>query len=164
MGVTKFPSVEISLKGELEGWTETMSALMAEEKFQRSLQESRVYDAQFGGAKGGPHQTQMKVWHNDSSKFAELCSTGEQKALLLGILLANCRLHMAHHQRRPLLLLDEVVAHLDETRRESLFEEIENLGIQAWFTGTDESVFLALGEKAQFFKIHRAQLMPKIVN
>ncbi len=164
MGITKFPRVEIFLKGELENWAEAMSSLDAEEKFQRSLKESRVHDAQFGSAKVGPQQTQMKVWHEDSSRFAELCSTGEQKALLLGILLANCRLYMEHHQRRPLLLLDEVVAHLDEVRRESLFEEIENLGIQAWFTGTDESVFLPLGEKAQFFKIHRAQLMPKIVN
>lgn len=164
VGITKFPSVELSLKGELENWAETMSSLDAEEKFQRSLQESRSYDAQFGGAKVGPHQTQVKVWHEAVGQFAELCSTGEQKALLLGILLANCRLHMGHHQRRPLLLLDEVVAHLDNVRRESLFEEIENLGIQAWFTGTDESVFLALGEKAQFFNIHRAKLMPKIVN
>ncbi len=163
-GVTNFPKVEISLRGDLESWADHMSSLEAEEKFQRSLLESRHQDTQFGGAKTGTHQTQVKVFHVAENKFAEVCSTGEQKALLLGIMLANCRLHMKHHRRRPLLLLDEVVAHLDASRRASLFEEIEDLGVQAWFTGTDESIFLPLGEKAQFFKIHRAKIVPKIVN
>jgi DNA replication and repair protein RecF len=85
---------------------------------------------------------------------AQLCSTGEQKALLIGLVLAHAKaVKDARGGLAPLLLLDEIAAHLDELRREALFEEIEALGAQAWLTGTDEDVFAPLRERAQFFTI-----------
>ena len=84
---------------------------------------------------------------------ASLCSTGEQKALLIAIQLAAARLVTADAGRPPLLLLDEVAAHLDSQRRDSLFEAVLDLGGQAWFTGTDADAFAALRDRARFVEI-----------
>ena len=81
------------------------------------------------------------------------CSTGEQKAMLIAILLGQARLMAAERGRPPLLLLDEVAAHLDEERRRALFEALLELGVQAWLTGTDRTLFAAFGERAQFFAV-----------
>jgi DNA replication and repair protein RecF len=92
---------------------------------------------------------------------AALCSTGEQKALLIGLVLAHAKaVKEACSGLAPLLLLDEIAAHLDDVRREALFEEIETLGAQAWFTGTDRDVFAPLQKKAQFFEIEDGRVMP----
>jgi DNA replication and repair protein RecF len=85
---------------------------------------------------------------------AALCSTGEQKALLIGLVLAHAKaVKDARSGLAPLLLLDEIAAHLDDLRREALFEEIEALGVQAWLTGTDRDAFAPLKRRAQFFDI-----------
>ena len=84
---------------------------------------------------------------------ADQCSTGEQKALLIAIVLANARLETAERNRAPLLLLDEVAAHLDVEHREALFEELLNLGTQAWLTGTDDAIFQSLAGTAQFLSV-----------
>ena len=81
---------------------------------------------------------------------ASQCSTGEQKALLIAIVLANTHLHARERNRVPLLLLDEVAAHLDPKRRKALFNEIDKLGAQAWLTGTDLALFKSFGNKAQY--------------
>ncbi|HLI21384.1 MAG TPA: DNA replication and repair protein RecF, partial [Stellaceae bacterium] len=88
------------------------------------------------------------------------CSTGEQKALLLSILLAQARLIAAARGAAPLMLLDEVAAHLDAERRTALFDELLNLKTQAWLTGTDSTLFAALRGRAQFFAVADARLSP----
>jgi DNA replication and repair protein RecF len=89
---------------------------------------------------------------------AALCSTGEQKALLIAILLAHARLQAALRGAAPIMLLDEVAAHLDELRRRALFEELLSLGAQAWLTGTDPGLFAELGQAAQFFAVRDARV------
>ena len=91
---------------------------------------------------------------------AEVCSTGEQKALLIAIILANARLMAAERGQPPLILLDEVAAHLDAERRTALFGEILDLGAQAWLTGTDSAVFAELGDAANFFRVEDAHVTP----
>ena len=98
------------------------------------------------------------VTHVGRAQAARLCSTGEQKALLLSIQLANARLVKGHSGAAPLLLLDEVAAHLDETRRTALFEEIQVLGAQAWLTGTDAQLFRPLRGLGQFLRVADASI------
>jgi DNA replication and repair protein RecF len=93
----------------------------------------------------GPHRSDLLVTHRDKALPARLCSTGEQKALLLSVIIAHARLLALELGAAPVLLLDEVIAHLDRDRRRALFEEILALGMQAWVTGTDEAVFAELG-------------------
>ncbi|MEM9685062.1 MAG: DNA replication and repair protein RecF, partial [Pseudomonadota bacterium] len=114
-----------------------------------------------GGAAVGPHRSDLEVRHLGHGMPAGLCSTGEQKALLIAIVLANARLQTAERGRVPLLLLDEVAAHLDASRREALFEEIDGLGAQAWYTGTDRAVFESLDGRAQHVTVHAGQLRPE---
>ena len=153
VSVSGFPQVHLSLEGVVESLCLEMSALEAEERIEALLRESRGVDARLGGSQIGPHQTQVQFFHVERKKFAEFCSTGEQKALLLSLILANCRLHRKSKNRTPILLLDEVVAHLDQERRETLYTEILDLGVQCWMTGTDQKVFAPLGEKAQYFYV-----------
>ena len=92
-------------------------------------------DAESGGAAHGPHRSDLTVIDLDTDMPAARCSTGEQKALLIAIVIANTRLHTARRSETPLLLLDEVVAHLDPDRRAALLEAVLELGAQAWLTG-----------------------------
>ena len=96
--------------------------------------------------------------HIDKNVPAAQCSTGEQKAVLISIVLANARLQALDAGVVPLLLLDEVAAHLDEVRRVALFDEIAALGAQAWMTGTDRHLFAPLGERAQYFSVADAAI------
>ncbi|MBI3444275.1 MAG: DNA replication and repair protein RecF, partial [Magnetospirillum sp.] len=94
---------------------------------------------------------------------AGLCSTGEQKAVLVSIVLAQSRVQSRSGARAPLLLLDEVVAHLDELRRAALFDELCALGAQSWMTGTDAMLFAGFGSRAQFFRVTDANVAPEKV-
>ncbi len=89
---------------------------------------------------------------------AERCSTGEQKALLIGLVLAHARLVATMTGFAPILLLDEIAAHLDEGRRAALFARIDALGGQAFMTGTDKAMFSALGARAQFVTVRDGQI------
>jgi DNA replication and repair protein RecF len=89
---------------------------------------------------------------------AELCSTGEQKALLIGLVLAQARLAARQTGEAPVVLLDEIAAHLDQSRRDALFAVLDDLGCQAFMTGTDAQVFDALGERAQRLTVRDAQV------
>jgi DNA replication and repair protein RecF len=91
---------------------------------------------------------------------AEQCSTGEQKALLIAVVLANARLQAAERGAAPILLLDEVAAHLDGEKRRVLFEALLGLGVQAWLTGTDRQLFEEFGDRAQFYTVADAALRP----
>ena len=102
----------------------------------------------------------FSVTHLDKNVAAAQCSTGEQKALLISIVLANARLQALDAGAVPLLLLDEVAAHLDQQRREALFDEITAMGAQAWMTGTDQALFAPLGSAAQHFAVADARITP----
>lgn len=148
-----FPRCGLSLEGDLDRWLEEGSALAAEERLRAALHDSRERDAQLGGAAVGPHRSDLAARHLEKDAPAGLCSTGEQKALLIGLVLAHARLIAIERGRPPLLLLDEVAAHLDATRRETLYSEILSLGLQAWLTGTEPAVFDPLVGAAQAFAV-----------
>ncbi len=148
-----FPKIAVDLQGEVELLVRENSATEAEERLQERFFESRNRDAIVGGSKVGAHQSEFLVLNLDCDQQAEVCSTGEQKALLLTLIMANARLLATVHEVTPILLLDEVVAHLDENRRHVLFKEILNLGIQSWLTGTDAQVFEPLRDNGYFVNI-----------
>ena len=152
-GNDHFPLAKLRAKGVVEELLMSASALEAEEIFATSLQESRAKDAITGGAASGPHKSDLDVHYAAKNMPADQCSTGEQKALLIGIILAHAALIKAERGAPPILLLDEVAAHLDEERRAALYDLLEELGAQVWLTGTDENLFTAIEGKAQFFEI-----------
>lgn len=154
--VGPFPAAELDAEGPVEHWLDRGPALSVEDTLRQALRDSRRVDSVSGGAAVGPHKSDLAVRHTAKDMPAVLCSTGEQKALLLSIILANTRLLAAERGAAPLLLLDEVAAHLDPGRREALFDEILALGAQAWMTGTDPSVFAPLGPSATRFHIEDA--------
>lgn len=158
MGVGPFPAARLALTGEIESLLERMSALEAEDAFREHLLSARLRDAETGGAAMGPHRSDVEATHVPKGQPAGSCSTGEQKALLISIVLANARLRALDKGAPPLLLLDEVAAHLDEERRQALFAEIAALGGQAWLTGTDESAFAPIVREAQHFRVRDAAL------
>ena len=122
--------------------------------------EHRAEDAATGRTGFGSHRSDFAVRHLDKDMPADQCSTGEQKALLIAVVLANARLQAAECGVAPLLLLDEIAAHLDVDKRQVLFETLLGLGVQAWLTGTDPILFDDLGAKAQFFIVADATLRP----
>ncbi len=129
------------------------------ESLTRQLCDARRRDEAAGRSTVGPHRADLRVRHREKDMPAADCSTGEQKALLIGLVLANARLQaVAHGGAAPLLLLDEVAAHLDEDRRSCLFDEICALGAQAWMTGTDAALFSALGPRAQHFEVRNGMI------
>jgi DNA replication and repair protein RecF len=155
-----FPRARLAVRGTIEAWLEEMPALAAEEKFRAMLRERRNIDRDAGAATEGPHRSDLAVWHAEKAQAAEQCSTGEQKALLIAITLANARLIRARRQMAPLMLLDEVSAHLDGRRRAALYEELLALGGQAWLTGTDETLFSDLEGRAEFFTVMDGVVTP----
>jgi DNA replication and repair protein RecF len=124
----------------LEGWSGG--------DFARDLREGRTRDAAAGRTLTGPHRQDLIVTHLDKGQAAARCSTGEQKALLIGIVLAHADLVADAVGRAPILLLDEVAAHLDPLRRAALFERISGAGYQAWLTGTEAVLFEAVPAEA----------------
>lgn len=130
----------------LDGWTATSD--LAQE-----LRSGRNRDAAAGRTLSGPHRSDLSVTHIGKAQPAARCSTGEQKALLLGIVLAHADLVATRTGRRPLLLLDEVAAHLDPVRRAALFDQLSSGGGQVWMTGTEPALFAELGQSASWFQL-----------
>lgn len=153
-----FPNAHISLGGELEEGLLNGPAVDVEGAFCERLLQTRVFDAASGRTAHGPHKTDLLVRHGPKDMPADLCSTGEQKALLIGITLASARLSASQFGAPPLLLLDEVAAHLDDKRRGFLFEELEDIGSQVWLTGTDKSLFAQLENRARFFHFENGKI------
>ena len=153
-----FPRAALALAGTVEDWLDRMPALAVEEKFAAALCAARREDGLAGGATIGPHRSDLVIRHRDKDIAADLASTGEQKALLISILLAHTRLQRELRGEPPLLLLDEITAHLDGARRSALFDRLERLGGQAWLTGTDRSLFAPLDGAAQFLSVHDGAL------
>jgi len=160
LGVGPFPRATLALDGTIENWLKQMPALAVEDGFRRQLAADRARDAETGGAQCGPHRADLTVTHLGKGLPAAQCSTGEQKALLISIVLAHARLLTESRGCAPILLLDEVAAHLDAGRRSALFEEILALDLQAWLTGTEAELFAELGERAQFFGVRDAAILP----
>jgi DNA replication and repair protein RecF len=155
-----FPVPVLALQGGVEQLLDDRPALAAEEAFRKALADGRRRDAEAGGATFGPHRSDLQVWHRANDMPAAQCSTGEQKALLIGLVLATARLMATEGSGTPLLLLDEIAAHLDEIRRQALYQAILALGAQAWLTGTDRHLFDGLSGTAQFFDVQGGALTP----
>ena len=146
-----FPWAELKLEGSLEGALADHPAVEVEDIYLKELIATRERDRAAGRTLSGPHRSDLVVGHGPKAMPARVSSTGEQKALLLGIVLAHAELVTERQSGvAPILLLDEVTAHFDETRRAALFAEILRLGTQAWMTGTDQGAFSALRGQAQF--------------
>jgi DNA replication and repair protein RecF len=160
MGVGPFPAAGLAVSGKIDDWLATMSALDCEDHFGDALARSRDQGPHAGRVPVGPHMSDFEVTHLDKNIAAGVCSTGEQKALLISIVLANARLQALDAGAVPILLLDEVAAHLDEKRREALFDEITAMGAQAWMTGTDAALFAPLASAAQYFSVVDARITP----
>ncbi len=156
-----FPLAQINAKGTIEELLQNIPALEVEELFRHQLSESRGVDMLTGGAATGPHKSDLSVIMVEKNMPANQCSTGEQKALLIGIILSNARLIAAERGAPPILLLDEVAAHLDKTRRRALYDLLKDLGGQVWLTGTDFNLFDSITGTAQFFEIHDSQIKAK---
>ena len=146
-----FPWAELKLEGTLETALADHPAVEVEDIYLKELVATRERDRAAGRTLSGPHRSDLVVGHGPKAMPARLSSTGEQKALLFGVVLAHAEL-VAERQSgiAPILLLDEVTAHFDEHRRAALFAEIIRLGAQAWMTGTDAAAFSALRGRAQF--------------
>lgn len=158
---TSFPEPYMMLEGEVETWLESLPALEVEDKIQGILMEGRSQDAHRGGAAIGAHHSDLIVLMQDNGRPAALCSTGQQKALLLSILMANCKLQTAVRGASPVVVLDEVVAHLDQQRRQELMEELFALKVHVWLTGTEGRAFWDLENRAQFLYVQNNTVISK---
>lgn len=152
---TVFPQSLIGLDGTLENaFSDGADAETVETSYRAQLAEQRSIALRAGRTLIGPHRTELHVTHAAKAMPAGLCSTGEQKALLIGLVLAHARAQMqSETPRRPILLLDEVAAHLDAERRAALAEELLDLELQVFLTGTDAALFSDFGARAQHLRV-----------
>jgi DNA replication and repair protein RecF len=153
LGVGPFPRASLAMAGEIDGWLASMAALDAEDRLRAELVATRMRDAEAGTTSCGPHRSDLAVRHLDLDLPAAEGSTGQQKAVLVSIALAHARLVALSRGRPPLLLLDEIAAHLDAERRAALFDEVVALGVQSWMTGTDADLFKPLAGRAQLMRV-----------
>jgi DNA replication and repair protein RecF len=157
-----FPLARLEILGEIEKRLENQSALDVEESFKADLVKSRPRDALTGGAAIGVHRSDFDVVMAEKNMPAAQCSTGEQKALLIGVMLAHARLINAERGAPPLLLLDEIAAHLDDGRRAALYARLAALGGQVWLSGTDHALFERYEGSAQRFEIEAQGLIKSL--
>ena len=155
-----FPVPRIGLEGTAEAWLADMPALEAEERLKAEFAAARRIDAETGTTVMGPHRADLAVRHAVKNVAAPECSTGEQKALLISIVLSHARLQSMLRGWTPVLLLDEVAAHLDRPRRRALFDRILALGSQAWLTGTDAEMFEDFHQNAHFLSVADGGAIP----
>jgi DNA replication and repair protein RecF len=148
-----FPWMDVALEGETERLVGSCPALEAEDIFRGILRDNRSRDAAAGRTLIGPQASDLCVRHGPKQVPAAQASTGEQKALLAGLVLAHARLVAAISGLTPLVLLDEIAAHFDPVRRDALFEELETLGGQIWLSGTDKGTFGAIEKRALMLKV-----------
>ena len=148
-----FPWADLALEGDVERLVAAMPALAAEERYRALLRDNRARDAAAGRTLIGPHVGDLLVRHGPKDAPAAQSSTGEQKALLVGLVLAHARLVAAMSGMAPLALLDEVAAHFDPRRRAALFEALERIGGQVFLTGADPAAFAGLAGRAQLLEV-----------
>jgi DNA replication and repair protein RecF len=155
-----FPQADLGIAGTLELEIGTMPAVEIEERFRHALASGRERDRAAGRTLEGPHRSDLVVRHRPKAMPAELCSTGEQKALLVGIVLSHARLCGEMSGNVPILLLDEIAAHLDAGRRAALFGILLDLGCQTFMTGTEASLFSSVRGRAQFLTVDHGRVTP----
>jgi DNA replication and repair protein RecF len=153
-----FPPAELTLEGWIERLLPTHSALDVEERYRAVLRENRARDAAAGRTLDGPHVTDLAVVYARKAMAASAASTGEQKALLIGLVLAHARLIDEMTGATPVLLLDEIVAHLDPARRGALHGELAELGAQAWMTGADPAQFAEVADRATMLDVRNGRV------
>jgi len=148
-----FPTAQIALDGEVERALEIESATEVEERYRMRLRDNRPRDRAAGRTLEGPHRSDLIVLHQEKAIEAARASTGERKALLVGLILSHARLVTQMHGFAPVVLLDDVAAFLDAERRAALFRALEKLGAQVLVTGVDESAFSALDPSVARFRV-----------
>ena len=153
-----FPPVEIALDGWMEKLLPAHPAIEIEERYRAVLRDNRGRDAAAGRTLDGPHLTDLLVVYRQKGIAAADASTGEQKALLIGLVLAHARLITEMTGSAPVLLLDEVVAHLDPARRAALHGELAELGAQVWMTGADPALFAEIKDDAAMIEVNAGRL------
>jgi len=153
-----FPSAEIALDGWMEQGLLGHPAVEIEERYRTILKDNRPRDAAAGRTLDGPHLTDLAVVYAPKSIPAADASTGEQKALLIGLVLAHAGLLAEMTEFAPVLLLDEVVAHLDPGRRTALYDALDRLGAQVWMTGADPAAFADIAAQADIFTVGGGQI------
>jgi DNA replication and repair protein RecF len=153
-----FPAAALALDGWMEWLVPLEPAVEVEDRYRAMLKANRARDAAAGRTLEGPHLTDLLVTHADKHIAAAEASTGEQKALLIGLILAHAGLLAEMSGFAPVLLLDEVIAHLDPMRRSALYAELDALGAQAWITGADAAAFADIEGKADVFDVLPGQV------
>ena len=153
-----FPSAEIALDGWMERLLPDHPAVEIEDRYRGILKDNRARDAAAGRTLDGPHLTDLAVIYAPKSIPAADASTGEQKALLIGLVLAHAGLLAEMTGFAPVLLLDEVVAHLDPDRRAALYAALARLGAQVWMTGADPAAFADVASQADVFTVSPGQV------
>jgi DNA replication and repair protein RecF len=158
-----FPWATLSLQGHLEMQARSTPLEEMQSSYASLLARSRERDQAAGRTLVGPHRSDLEVAHGPKAMYAKMCSTGEQKALLVGLALAQARLvKEVSGGIAPLILLDEIAAHLDEDRRAALFSSIASLNAQVWMTGTDSAMFAPLKDATavQFYRVWEGTFTP----
>ena len=158
---TPFPWADLALEGEVERLARERPALEAEDEYRKILRDNRGRDAAAGRTLIGPHVGDLLVWHGPKNAKAEQASTGEQKALLVGLVLAHARLVGAMSGLAPITLLDEIAAHFDPKRRLALFAALERIGGQVFMTGADPAAFEDLAGRAEIFEVAPGRVAPR---
>jgi DNA replication and repair protein RecF len=155
---SRFPRAAIRLDGVIENRVDARPAIEVEDRYRAVLREGRARDAAAGRTLAGPHLTDFTILHAPSGTAAAKASTGEQKALLIGLVLAHAGLIAEMTGFSPIVLLDEVLAHLDPWRRAALNDQLASLGAQVWMTGTDPAAFIDIAARAQVFEVRPGEV------
>lgn len=159
MSALDFPKAELALAGSVEQMVaEHAAAIDVEMHFKKLLYDSRRIDAQSGRTLGGIHRAEFTVKHMQKNMEAAHCSTGEQKALLIAIVLAEARSCSLWHGHVPVLLFDEVAAHLDPQKRQELYKEIQELKAQVWMSGVSRDLFEEMHDNTVFFRVEQGHV------
>jgi len=156
-----FPSAEIALDGWMEKMLPDHPAVEIEDRYRTILKDNRARDAAAGRTLDGPHLTDLQVTFAPKGIPAADASTGEQKAALIGLVLAHSTLLVEMMGYAPVLLLDEVVAHLDPARRVALYDALEKLDAQVWMTGADPAAFADIAGRAAVFTVSGGKVSPR---
>ncbi len=155
-----FPWAQVRLEGEIDDLVAVWAAVDAEDRYRAALRQGRPRDRAAGRTLSGPQASDLVVRHGPKDVPAGTASTGEQKALLIGLVLAHARLVATMSGLPPLVLLDEVAAHLDPRRRAGLFEALDALPGQVWMTGADPGLFAELGARADLLQVVDGHVSP----
>jgi DNA replication and repair protein RecF len=155
-----FPNVGLELDGTIEKMLDTMPAIEVEDYYRHKLKSERK-NILYNDSADGVNKTDFRVYYKKKRMPADLCSTGEQKSLLISIILAQTKCQILNKGFAPMLLLDEIAAHLDDSKREALLFKIKELDVQAWITATNPNLFSSFNDHAHFMEIKNNGIIEK---